>query len=490
VPGVLDRVNARYAAATRGRPQALSLDEYASWFSYGGTAYPFLQTTYSTLDQERVPWTTAHAAKSSGPTFALVLARMQVFSQIRFQWTRWQGSQQGDLFGTTELRVLETPWPGGVTADLLARMEWDVSAAGNAYIRRKGPALHRLNPSWVIIVMGSAEDAGNPSMAADTTVAGYLWNPPGGKAMFFTPQQVAHYAPLPDPDAHFLGESWIAPVMRELQGDAASTEHKWRFFENGATPNMAIAFDPTVGIDAVRQFKELMETEHRGVVNAFKTLFLGGGAKPVPVGSNFKDMDYAVIQGRAESRLAAAAGVPPSWVGFAEGLEGSSLNAGNFSAARRRFSDGTMVHLWTNAAASLQPLLAAPPGCALTYDPRVPFMREDASDLAGIQAQQAATVTSLINAGFIPDTVVKAVAANDMTLLKHSGLTSVQLVPPSSGAEPLPGFAPAAVPASNGNGQGNGSRGAGVSNQARERELEGFRRVMTEPPKPGYPPYD
>jgi Phage portal protein len=460
VPGVLDRVSARFAAA-RGRPQALSLDEYASWFSYGGTAYPMLQTTYSTLDQERVPWTTAHAAKTSGPVFALVLARMQVFSQVRFQWTRWQGSQPGDLFGTPDLKVLETPWPGGVTADLLARMEWDVSASGNAYIRRKGSTLHRLHPSWVIIVMGSQEDAENPAVAADTTVAGYLWVPPGGKAMFFTPQQVAHYAPLPDPDAHFLGESWIAPVLRELQGDQMATEHKWQFFNNSAMPNMAIAFDPAVTIDAVRQFKELLEEEHRGVANAFKTLFLGGGAKPVTVGSSFKDMDYAVVQGRAESRLAAAAGVPPSWVGFAEGLQGSSLNAGNFTSARRRFSDGTMVHLWTNASSSLEPLLAVPPGCALTYDGRVPFMREDAKDTAEIQSSEALTIGALIRDGFIPDTVIKAVKGNDWSLLKHSGLTSVQLVPPSSGEEPTPGFgpppgpaAPAAVPASNGNGNG------------------------------------
>ncbi len=452
MPGVLDRVNRRFAAS-QGRPQALSMDEYASWFSYGGLQYPLLQTTYSTIDQERIALTAAHAAKTSGPTFALVLARMQVFSQIRFQWTRWQGSQQGDLFGTTELKVLETPWPGGVTADLLARMEWDVSAAGNAYIRRKGPTLHRLNPSWVIIVMGSQEDAENPSMAADTTVAGYLWVPPGGKPMFFSPQQVAHYAPIPDPDAHFLGESWITPVLRELQGDQAGTEHKWRFFENSAMPNLAIAFDPGVTIDAVRQFKELMEEEHRGVANAFRTLFLGGGAKLVAVGSNFKDMDYAVIQGRAESRLAAAAGVPPSWVGFAEGLQGSSLNAGNFASARRRFSDGTMVHLWTNVASSLQPLLAAPPGCALTYDSRVPFMREDASDLAGIQEREAATISALVNNGFTPESVIKAVKNNDWGALVHSGMLSVQLQPPSSGQDPLPGFGtPAAVPASNGNG--------------------------------------
>jgi Phage portal protein len=466
--GVLDRVNARFAAS-RGRPQAsLSMDDYASWFSYGGMQYPLLQTTYNTIDQERISVTAAHAAKTSGPVFSLILARMQIFSSIRFQWTLMQGAQPGDLFGSTELRPLEVPWPGGVTADLLARMEWDVSTAGQAYIRRKGPNLHRLFPSWVIIVMGSQEDAENPSKAADTTLVGYLWMPPGGKMKFFNPTQVAHYAPLPDPDQHFLGQSWITPVLRELQGDQASTEHKWRFFENSATPNMAIAFDPGVTLDAVRQFKELMEEEHRGVANAFKTLFLGGGAKPVAVGSSFKDMDYAVIQGRAESRLASAAGVPPSYVGFAEGLAGSALNAGNYGAARKRFSD-TLIHLWGNAASSLDPILDRPrnragvivPGASLWYDDRIPFMREDGSDLASIQAEEASTISTLINAGFVPDTVVKAVAGNDMTLLKHSGLTSVQLVPPSSGQEPAPGFGvqpgpsavPApAVPASNGNG--------------------------------------
>jgi phage portal protein BeeE len=346
-----------------------------------------------------------------------------------------------------------------VTADLLARMEWDVSAAGNAYIRRKGSTLHRLNPAWVIIVMGSQEDAENPAQAADTTVAGYLWVPPGGKPMFFNPQQVAHYCPLPDPDAHFLGMSWITPVMRELQGDQAAVEHKWRFFDNAATPNLAIKFDPAVGIDAVRQFKELMEEEHRGVANAFKTLFLGGGADPVTVGSSFKDMDYAVIQGRAESRLASAAGVHPTVAGFSEGLSGSSLNAGNYSAARRLMAESTLTHLWGNAASSLEPLLAAPPGASLWPDTRIPFMREDAADQADIQSTEALTIGALIRDGFVPDTVIKAVRENDWSLLRHTGLTSVQLVPPSSGQEPAPGFgaqpgpaAPAAVPASNGNG--------------------------------------
>ena len=60
------------------------------------------------------------------------------------------------------------------------------------------------------------------------------------------------------------------------------------------------------------------------------------------------------------TRLAAAAGIPPVVVGFSEGMQGSSLNAGNYSAARRRMADGTMRPLWRNAARSLATLLNVP----------------------------------------------------------------------------------------------------------------------------------
>jgi Phage portal protein len=440
VPGALDRVNAQFAALGK-RPQNLSLDEYASWFGYGGTEYPLLQTTYGQVDQERIAWTADWAARTSGPVSSLIYARLRVFSQVRFQWARFSGAQPGDLFGTADLKILEQPWPGGTTSDLLARMEWDASAAGNAYTRRRGSSLFRLRPAWVIIVLGSQENTPEPWLAADTTVAGYLWVPPGGQPKFFQPSQVAHYAPLPNPDAHFLGESWISPVLRDLQADQMAVEHKYKFFENGATPNLAIRFDPSVTIDAVRDFKELLEDEHRGVANAFKTLYLGGGADPVTVGLSFKDMDYAVVQGRAESRLASAAGVHPTIAGFSEGLQGSSLNAGNYDAARRLFAESTMSHLWGNAASSLQPLLTTPPGAALWYDSRIPFMRQDEGDRADVQQKEAQTITALIRDGYKPDSVVAAVKNNDWSLLAHSGMVSVQLWEPGaeSPRKPEPG---------------------------------------------------
>lgn len=435
--GLLERVNAARSSELRHRDAQLSLNDWADYFAFGGNMYPLVQTTMSQVDRESVGVTSVAGFKGSGPIFSLVMARMQAFSQVRFQWTRFQGSQPTDLFGSPELGVLERPWNGGTTSDLLARMEIHASVAGCAYVTRPRPdRLSMLRPDLVTIIMGSETDADDPAEAPDAQIIGFLHTTSRGKMTVFGPDQVAYYAPIPDPDYRFLGMSWITPVIRDMQADSLATEHKARFFSNAATPNMAIKFDAAVSLERVKQFKALLESEHKGSFNAWKTLYLGGGADPVTVGSSFKDMDYAIVQGRAESRLAAAAGVPPSWVGFAEGLQGSSLNAGNFNSARRRFSDGTMVHLWTSAATSLETLLGRPAGATLWYDPRIPFMREDAADVAKIQAEQAQTISSLVKDGFTPESSVAAVTKNDLSLLVHSGLLSVQLQPPGGGPPP------------------------------------------------------
>jgi phage portal protein BeeE len=474
-PGMVDRVRGR-AASLYGstghvpggertpsmRDMSVSLDEWASYFSFGGLTYPLIQTTLGSVDKERIVGNAVAAFEGVSSVFALIQARVQIFAQVRFQWTRFTGAQPGDLFGTDDLRVLEKPWPKGSTAKLLAKMEIDNCIGGNAYIvRPRKDRLARLRPDLVTICLGSEYDMESPADAPDVEVAGYAYFPRSGKPEWFWPWEVAHYAPLPDPNFQFLGLSWMTPCLREIQSDALTTEHKYRFFANAATPNLAIKFDPTIGIEAVKAFKSLMENEHRGAFNAYRTLYLGGGADPVPIGTNMQQLDFAVTQGHGEARLAAAAGVPASWVGFSEGLQGSSLNAGNFNAQRRRLMDGTMNHLWTEAAQSLEAICPPPDShSSLWFDARIPSMREDAQDIATIQQLQAQTIAALVMQGYDPASVVKAVVRNDMGLLKHSGNLSVQLHP---GGQPLPvnGTGKAALSgAANGNSGGQGSAAA------------------------------
>lgn len=428
-----------------------------------------LRTSMGTLDEEQIGSTLSGLVKSNGPIFALTLARMQVFSQARFQWARYERGEKSDLFGSPELRVLERPWLGGTTADLLARMELDVTMAGNAYVRRirrvrrgavASDRLVRLRPDWVTIILGSEEDADHPSEAADVELLGYAYTPNGdaGRMVVLEPDEVAHYAPVPDPDGVFLGMSWVTPVVRDVLGDNLQTDHKRAFLRNAATPNLVIKFDPTVTREQVKEFKKIFEADHAGAENAYKTVFLGGGADATAIGANFKEIEFAVTQGKAESRLAANAGVPPSWVGFSEGLQGSALNAGNFTAARRRFGDGTLQHLWENAASSLETILRPPDDRAhLAVSTRgIPFLAMDASDRSAVQEQEARTIVTLVKDGFTHASAVDAVINHDWSRLQPvtdaegNPMLSVQLQSPQANPATDPGADPEPDAASNG----------------------------------------
>ncbi|WP_405994969.1 phage portal protein [Streptomyces sp. NBC_00986] len=378
-----------------------------------------------------------HAYKSNGPVFALMTVRQMLFSEARFQFRQMRNGRPGELFGTADLALLETPWPGGTTGNLLSRMIQFADLEGSAYVTNYNPGrLKMLRPDWVTIITGSEEEPSLASEAIDSELLGYMYDPPtGSEPWFLLPEQVAHFAPIPDPEFQFRGMSWITPVIREIVGDTAATRHKLKFFENGATPQVVVSLDPSVTPEKVKKFQALMDSDHRGVDTAYKTLYLGGGADVTVVGKDLHQLDFKATQGAGETRLAAAAGVPSVVVGFSEGLAGSSLNAGNYSSSRRRLADGTMRPLWREAAGSLAQIVNVPAGADLWYDDRdIAWLREDQHDAAEIQGLQSRTIRTLVDAGYEPETVVAAVAAEDYSLLKHSGLYSVQLQKPGTGS--------------------------------------------------------
>jgi phage portal protein BeeE len=377
------------------------------------------------------------AYKRNGPVFALMLVRMQVFSEARFQFRQMSGGRPGALFGNQDLAVLETPWTNGTTGDLLSRMIQDSDLAGNAFVTDYNPGrLRRLRPDWVIIVTGSQEEPHLAGDAIDGNLVGYGYAPRGNwdDPVFLLPEQVAHFAPIPDPDFHYRGMSWLTPVVREITADSAATRHKLKFFEQGGTPQLVVSMDASVTPAQFAKFRATMDAATAGVDNAYRTLYLAGGADVTVAGKDLHQLDFKVTQGAGESRLAAAAGVPPSIVGFSEGLAGSSLNAGNYTATRRRFADATMRPLWRNVAGSLATLVNVPTGADLWYDERdVAFLREDSRDAAEIQGLKSRTIRQLTDAGFEPVSVIAAVEGDDFSLLRHTGLYSVQLQKPGGG---------------------------------------------------------
>ena len=51
---------------------------------------------------------------------------------------------------------------------------------------------------------------------------------------------------------------WLLPVLKDLASDGAATSHKLRYFENAATPNLAIHFDQTMALQTAKDFIELV----------------------------------------------------------------------------------------------------------------------------------------------------------------------------------------------------------------------------------------
>jgi len=428
----------------------LSMDAFAQWFS---TQFAFQGQTYTlpTAKQEEIGGNfrtlTQGAYRSSAVVFACVDVRAKLFSDARFAYRRRRSGRPGGLFTDDSLRILERPWPGATTGDLLYRIEQYASLAGNAFVARTqiqgfGPALAVLRPDWVTIVAGTDRDD-TTAWDVDAQVLGYVYEPGGpgsGKpAVIYMPDEVAHYAPIPDPEARWRGMSWVTPVVREIMADKAATDHKLSFFENGATVNLVLKW-PVEDLEKYRKWIEAFKREHEGRGNAYKTMHLGGGADATPVGADFRQMDFKVTQGAGETRIAAAAGVPPVIVGLSEGLAAATYS--NYGQARRRFADQTMRPLWRNVAGSLARIVDVPSDAELWYDDRdISALQEDALDAANVLSTNAQTSKALIEAGFDPKSVFSAVDAQDLTLLKHTGLTSVQLQEP--GAQP-PSDGPAA----------------------------------------------
>lgn len=395
--------------------------------------------------------------KANGPVFACIDARMKVFSEGEFIFR--DRINKGNLFGGAGLELLENPWPNGTTGELLARMEQDASLAGNSYwtltdnegrygksARGAGLRLTRLRPDWVTLVISSSKSSNEDPFAADARVIAFMYSTQlsghssagMGQAadLLLLPDEVCHYSPIPDPVARFRGMSWLTPVLREVSADSRSTIHKEAFFRNAAVPNLAIKFSPETSKDDFDEFVAKYKAKQQGAWNAYKTLFLLGGADVTPLSMDFKQLEFAQTVGKGESRIAAAAGVPPSWVGFSEGLQGSGLNASMYASARRRFADGTIRPLWRIAAASLANVVTMPnKNSQLWYDDsQAAFLREDQTDLAEINRIQMAAIDSAIKSGFDPDAAVEAVLTRKLSVLtgKHSGWFSVQMQPPMS----------------------------------------------------------
>jgi phage portal protein BeeE len=426
--------------------ERLTLDDWAKQLvTYQGTDYllsGYNRGRYGNKQEpigENFESYVHNAYEASGVVFACHQARQTVFSEARFAYQRLTDGRPGTLFDSPGLDLLEKPWPGGSTAELLARAIQDVDFAGNHFVVRRdhpklGPRLYRLRPDWVTILMTAP-----PNEATYADIEGYLYRPGGtedtSKWEYFRTNtedgrtRIAHWSPIPDPLFAFRGMSWLTPVVREIMADKAIGKHKLTFFERGTVPGMVFSFKETVTPEKFREFMKTIDETKAGADNAYENLYLGGGADVTVVGAQM--LDFKAVGSVGENRIAAAARVHPAIVGLSDGLIGSSLNAGNYESAKHQFGDGTIRPLWRSLCAAYSVLIPELANARLWYDDRdIPFLAEDHERLARTQQLQATTISRYVMQGYTPESAVLAVNENNLELLEHTGLYSVQLLPP------------------------------------------------------------
>jgi phage portal protein BeeE len=391
------------------------------WEGMASGAAVLTQTYTSSPDKETIlPQLTAWAQQANAGNsvvFSAILARIMLLSEATFKLQR--ATDRG-LFGNTSLAILENPWEGGTTGELIARMSQDAQIAGNAYVWNAPgeDRLVRLRPDWTTII---SELVRVPGGGQYRRKLGYWTEPPKsvlgqGDGEFYPAAEVAHWAPVPDPQADFRGMSWLTPVYREIQADDGLTSYKLRYLENAASPNLLIKYAQKLQPGTIDAIRERMNARYGGVTNAFKTLVLDQGADTTVIGNSLSQMDFANVSQVGVTRILAAAGTPPLVVGL-EPIQGAGKS---YEEVIRRYADLTLRPDWRSMCAALQQIVPGIPAAVRLW--------VDTGDIAALQdGQQVRAQVSLIRAqallalkqaGYTPDSAVSAVEAGDMTLLK------------------------------------------------------------------------
>lgn len=426
----------------------VGIDQYAAWLAQFGGNYltpPPPTTLYGQRPAEPISYSFQGFVEgmlyADSPVAAVEAYRLRVFAQAPLLYQRIVDGRAGKFVDDERLDALRKPWPSGTLSDLMKRSLVYGDFAGNAFIIDVEDELVVVRPDWVQIVLEPREYRGGQIGWRQKGIIYYERGLNQGDGATFLPGEYAHFIPgLPDPLACFRGMSWLTPLVREVKADKSAGDHKVAWFENAASPNVAVSLPKEITPEQFKRFVDEMDAQHKGPYNSGKTLYTAGGADVTVIGANMQQADFSSVVGKGETRIANAGGVPPTLLSFSEGMQGSSLNAGNYVAAKRNFVDTTMRDLWANWCGSLAQMDRFAPGkrtLRLWYDGRdVPFLHEDAKDLADIQSVQATAINQHITAGFEPSSARDAVEKDDLALLKPTGLVSVQLAPPGDNSAP------------------------------------------------------
>jgi len=411
---------------TRLLDRMLSRRDVGYWEGLASGA-AILTTSYGSPDREQLlpqftDWA-RRAYSTNGVVFSAMLIRMLLLSEAVFQW---QALDDKHLFGNPSLGILEHPFGDfSHSGELIVRMEQDSGLAGNAYVWNVPGAdrLVRFRPDHTTIVSELVQVSGGGQYRRKV---GFFVQDPVKAAQrqddgqFYPADEVAHWAPIPDPVAEFRGMSWLTPIVRDVAGDDGLTQYKIKYLEHSASPNLLIKYAQKLAPATIDSLRERMTARYGGVDNAFKTLILDQGADATVIGNSLQQMDFANVGSAGADRILSASMVPGVLIGL-EPLRGAGKG---YQDAMQKLANIWARPTWRSLCACLEAVCPPPSsGTRLWFD---------TADIAALQdgeleRGQAALVNmqallTAHQAGYDPMSAVAALQAADWSLLKPAAV--------------------------------------------------------------------
>jgi len=142
---------------------------------------------------------------------------------------------------------------------------------------------------------------------------------------------------LYDPNGESTPVSPLYSVRRKVRAEIEADKQLAAFFENGAMPPIIFSV-PTTDQAQINKIAAAWQRKYGGSNNTGKTAFVGGDAKPQPVGYNLKELALSETREELRQGICSALRVPPTMVG--------AWNAANYAVSdkdRRSFISETMM---------------------------------------------------------------------------------------------------------------------------------------------------
>jgi len=156
-----------------------------------------------------------------------------------------------------------------------------------------------LRPDKVTVVPGNEND--------EYTIEKYIYKDTvDGKEVkvTYTPDQIIHIK-TPNPDNPYRGKSVVEATAMDIDTDNLAQEMIKMFFKNGATPSVVLTSEQRITKDDIHRLQVDLKRTYGGVRNAFKSMILGNGLKPVSLQQNAKEMQFLEIETAMRDKMMA-----------------------------------------------------------------------------------------------------------------------------------------------------------------------------------------